>query len=63
MADIFLASCLLLGGFFWSALIVLAMMRHPTGGTDFAVYPFLAGLIAMAIGTVWWVAIVISWLI
>ena len=46
-----------------AALIVLAMMRHPTGGTDFAVYPFLAGLIAMAIGTVWWVAIVISWLI
>ena len=61
MADIFLATVLLLGGIFWAALIVIAMAHHPTGGTDFAKYPFIAGLGAALVGLLWWGAIIIGW--
>lgn len=61
MADVFLATMLLLGGFGWAALVVLAMANHPTGGTDFAKFPFLIGVAAMVVGAVWWLAIIVGW--
>lgn len=63
MADPFIATCLLFGGLGWAALVVIAMSNHPTGGTDFAMVPFLLGLAAGGIGLLWWVAIIIGWLL
>lgn len=61
MADVFLATCLLLGGFGLSVLILIAMANHPTGGTDFPKVPFLAGLTAAAAGLLWWIGILFRW--
>lgn len=62
MADPFIATALLVAGFCWAALYVLAMSNHPTGGTDFSIAAIVPGLAAMAVGAVWWVALIAGWL-
>jgi len=62
MADVLLATILLIGGICWSGLIFLAMANSPTGGTNFAMAPFIAGLAAAAAGVLYWIYIVAGWL-
>ncbi|QDC00385.1 hypothetical protein [Mesorhizobium sp. 8] len=62
MADVLLATVLLFGGICWSGLVLLAMANSPTGGTNFAMVPFIAGLAAAALGALYWMYIVAGWL-
>ena len=63
MADIFLASILLIGGIAWAAICVAAAASHPTPSqADFGPLIF-AGPIAALIGLLWWVWIIIGWVI
>lgn len=59
MADYILASLLLFGGAGWALLVVLAMMNHPTGGTNFPLGSFYLGIGSAALGAFWWLVLIV----
>lgn len=62
MADIILATGLLLGGLVWSFLVFAAMANSPMGGSNFAMIPFVGGLVAAGAGLIYWACIIAGWL-
>jgi len=63
MADIVLATILLIGGTIWSLACLLAYAMHPTPGqANFGPVVYV-GMVAAFLGWAWWVWIIFGWLL
>ena len=63
MADIVLASLLLIGGALWSFVCLMAYATHPTPSqADFGSVVYV-GPVAFLAGAAWWVWIISGWLL
>lgn len=62
MSDIFISTCLVLGGAAWTVIYMAAALNDPMPSARKVPIMFFVGPAIVAIGLAWWIYLLFSWI-